>query len=93
MQLAKCIAELVGTMLFLTVIAKSGGDKYVIVAGLLAAILFMGNVSGGHFNPAVTLMEFVGGRIAQEEALGYVASQLLGAVAALRVAGFNAGSL
>ena len=89
---AKCVAEFLGTMLFLTIIAKSGGDKYVVVAGLLAAILFMGNVSGD-FNPAVTFMTFMkNGMQNQEEALSCVAAQLLGAAAAWKVSGFNAAS-
>ena len=50
------IAEFIGTAVFLTIILKSGGDKYVIVAGLLAAMLLMGSVSGGHFNPAISFM-------------------------------------
>ena len=83
------IAEFVGTLIFLTVILKSNGDKYVIVAGLLAAILFMGNVSGGHFNPAVSLMEAYRGRISNKDAAGYIVAQLAGGLAATHVAAFG----
>ena len=82
----KYIAEFVGTLVFLTIILKSGGDKYVVVLGLLAAILLMGNVSGGHFNPAVSFMEYVGGGMSNMNFLGYVLAQLAGAYVATKFA-------
>ncbi|HZW40899.1 MAG TPA: aquaporin, partial [Agromyces sp.] len=39
-------------------------------------------VSGGHFNPAVTLGLAVGGRFAWKEVLGYIAAQLVGGILA-----------
>ena len=86
MNTTKYVAEFIGTLVFLTVILKSGGDKYVVVAGLLAAILLMGNVSGGHFNPAVTVMELSRGQMDNREAMGYIGAQLVGALAAVRLA-------
>ena len=79
------LAELIGTAVFLTIILKSGGDKYVIVAGLLAAILLMGDVSGGHFNPAVSVMQLLRGQLSAMDTIGYVVAQLLGAVLALGI--------
>jgi len=78
----KYVAELIGTAVFLAIILKSGGDKYVIVAGLLAAILLMGDVSGGHFNPAISFMQFFRGQMSAADTVGYVVAQLLGAVLA-----------
>jgi aquaporin Z len=86
MNTSRYVAEFIGTLVFLTVILKSGGDKYVVVAGLLAAILLMGNVSGGHFNPAVTVMELSRGQMDNREAAGYIGAQLVGALAAVRLA-------
>ena len=86
MNTTKYVAEFIGTLVFLTVILKSGGDKYVVVAGLLAAILLMGNISGGHFNPAVTVMELSRGQMDNREAMGYIGAQLVGALAAVRLA-------
>ena len=86
MNTTKYVAEFIGTLVFLTVILKSGGDKYVVVAGLLAAILLMGNVSGGHFNPAITVMELSRGQMDNREAMGYIGAQLVGALAAVRLA-------
>lgn len=79
------VAELIGTAVFLAIILKSGGDKYVIVAGLLAAILLMGDVSGGHFNPAVSVMQLARGQLSPMDTVGYVVAQLLGALLAIGI--------
>lgn len=42
----------------------------------------VGHVSGGHFNPAVSLGLVIGGRFAAKDLLGYVIAQVLGAIAA-----------
>ncbi|WP_257385368.1 aquaporin Z [Tahibacter caeni] len=42
----------------------------------------VGHVSGGHFNPAVSLGLVVGGRFAAKDLLGYVIAQVLGGIAA-----------
>jgi aquaporin Z len=49
---------------------------------LLAAIQATGHVSGGHFNPAVTLGAYLDRRIDAMNAAGYVAAQVVGAIAA-----------
>ena len=45
----------------------------------------VGHVSGGHFNPAVTLGLFAGGRVKAGELLPYILAQLAGAVIAALV--------
>ena len=85
---ARYLAEAVGTMVFLAIILKSGGDKYVIVAGLLAAILLMGDVSGGHFNPAVSFMQYLGGNMTTQDLIGYSASQFIGAYLAMQLVNY-----
>src|ERR1700757_2158680 len=42
----------------------------------------VGHVSGGHFNPAVTVGLFAGGRIEAGDILPYIIAQLGGAIAA-----------
>jgi aquaporin Z len=42
----------------------------------------VGHVSGGHFNPAVTLGLLAGGRVPARDVVPYVAAQLIGAVLA-----------
>jgi MIP family channel proteins len=48
---------------------------------LMAAIAIFGHVSGGHFNPAVTLAAWLDRRVDWANAIGYVVAQLIGAVA------------
>ena len=50
--------------------------------GLLAAIAIGGHVSGGHYNPAVTLAALFDGRVTWQNAIGYVIAQVAGAVIA-----------
>src|SRR3989442_8052872 len=49
---------------------------------VLAMIYTVGDVSGAHLNPAVTLGFFAAGRCGWQTVLGYITSQLLGATAA-----------
>ncbi|HSM37776.1 MAG TPA: aquaporin [Candidatus Limnocylindrales bacterium] len=93
---AALVAEAVGTFLFffvgagsvaLTAQAAGGGPGLVGVAlahGLALAVLVsaFGAVSGGHFNPAVTVAVRLAGRIEWSNAAMYVVAQLLGALAA-----------
>ena len=45
----------------------------------------VGHISGGHFNPAVTIGLVVGGRFDKKDAAPYIVAQLIGAVAAAAV--------
>jgi aquaporin Z len=45
----------------------------------------VGNISGGHFNPAVSIGLWVGGRFKSSELPGYIIVQVLGAIAAATV--------
>jgi aquaporin Z len=91
----KLIAEAVGTfilvgmgsMSILATGAVDGSPALVVVPigfglGLLAAIAVSGHVSGGHFNPAVTLGAFLDRRIEAMDAAGYVVAQVVGAILA-----------
>ncbi len=49
---------------------------------VLAMIYAVGDVSGAHLNPAVTIGFFAAGRCGLKTVLGYIASQLLGATTA-----------
>ena len=50
-------------------------------AGLYAIILMFGAVSGGHFNPVVSLVDAALGGLARRDALAYVPVQVAGCVA------------
>jgi aquaporin Z len=45
----------------------------------------VGHISGGHFNPAVTIGVWAGGRFKLADVPGYIAAQLAGAIAAAAV--------
>lgn len=45
----------------------------------------VGHISGGHFNPAVTLGLWAGGRITFQEVIPYIISQVIGGIAAAGV--------
>ena len=93
------LAELLGTFLFLTIgytsvanfKAVSPGLPGLLVVpfsfgfGLLAAIYAFGHVSGGHYNPAVTIAMVADRRTTPLEAVGYIIAQLIGAIGAAAV--------
>lgn len=45
----------------------------------------VGHISGGHFNPAVSVGLFIGGRFNVKDLLPYIVSQVIGAIAAAGV--------
>jgi glycerol uptake facilitator-like aquaporin len=55
-------------------------------AALVALILALGSISGGHFNPAVTLFDAVQGGIAWGEVPAYLLAQMMGAFAGVAAA-------
>jgi aquaporin Z len=74
----------------LAVVTSGQGDPVLAVLiipwgfglGLMAAIGIAGPVSGGHFNPAVTLAALFDGRVGWKDAAGYVVAQVFGAAGA-----------
>ena len=60
-------------------------------SALVALISTFGPVSGGHFNPAVTLAEAMEGGISWRDALAYIAGQCFGGVVGTAVAHFMFG--
>ncbi len=95
MDIRKLLAEAVGTFVLvgmgsLAIVSSAvlgGGPVLVVVPfgfglGLLAAIAITGHISGGHYNPAVTLGALLDRRIEIADAIGYVIAQVVGAAAA-----------
>lgn len=97
---AKLICEVVGTfMLVLTVgLNVLGGSKagaLSIAASLICMIYAIGDISGGHFNPAVTVAIHSCGKAQPDwkEAARYIGAQLLGgALAGATYATAHAGT-
>ncbi len=84
------LAEVLGTFILVLIgglsILASGGNVVAISFGfglaLLAGLYAFGEISGGHFNPAVSLGALIDGRISVETFIQYVVAQSGGAVLA-----------
>ena len=92
LNLRACAAELVGTFLFFaigfTAVQGTGALQAPVLVvvplafglGLLAAIAAFGPISGGHFNPAVTVAMVLDGRTSILDGIGYMVAQVVGGV-------------
>ena len=95
-------AEAVGTAFLVAIVVGSGiaaqrlspddvglqllENSIATGAGLIALILALGNVSGAHFNPVVTLADRLLGGMSNATALCYVVAQVAGACVGAMVA-------
>ena len=80
----KFIAEFLGSMFFLFVILATG-SALPIGSALAVAILLFGKYSGGHFNPAVSVMMVAAGKLQSSNLLPYILAQVAGGLVALEV--------
>jgi aquaporin Z len=94
----KYITELVGTFFLVftigcTVIMGGAGviPPLAIGSALMVMIYAGGHISGGHYNPAVTLGVWIRGRCPSKDVVPYWISQLLGAALASAAVGFLKG--
>ena len=92
----RLLAEFLGTGLLVAAVIGSGiaaarlspGDiglellenTAATVGALVALILAFGPVSGAHFNPVVTLVDRAFGGVSSRDAVGYIPSQIAGAL-------------
>src|SRR6185503_14657419 len=54
----------------------------LVIGTVLMVIVYMGgHVSGGHYNPAVTLAVYLRGKLPAADVVPYIAAQVLGALA------------
>ena len=76
-------AEFLGTMLLILTIIATGGSS-ILTGVVLAIIIFLiGNVSGGHVNPVVSMSMFLSGSLPLSTFIAYIVAQLLGGVTAV----------
>ena len=82
--LKKVIAEFIGTFTFLLAIAGASASgsplkqiSLALTLGLM--ILVLGGISGGHFNPAVSIYFYAKKQLSFGELVSYVVAQLVGA--------------
>lgn len=88
-------AELIGTFMIVLVTCAAyqwaappaGSVTVALAAGLavLAATATLGHLSGGHFNPALTVGLVAAGRCDPAALVGYILAQVAGAIAAVYV--------
>ena len=95
-------AEAIGTALLLAIVVGSGimgerlsqgndaiallGNSIATGAGLAVLIFLFAPISGAHFNPVVTLIEAIEGKLIWREALAYVPVQIVAALAGVAAA-------
>ncbi len=90
--LRRSAAEGIGKFLLMISIVGSGLQKgssplssSIAISGTLIALIFaFGGVSGGHFKPTITLVQWSGNQRRLDCTVGYVAAQILGSVAGSR---------
>lgn len=73
--------EFLGTM-FLVFVIFATGNWLAIGAALSIAVLLGGAISGGAFNPAVTVALYAANKLPQKDLLPYIIVQILGGLAA-----------
>lgn len=78
------LIEFIGTFLFLSVIVHTGSP--LAIGAALSFLIYLGiDISGGHFNPAVTIMTLFNKGIALDTASGYIIAQIVGGLLAVTV--------
>src|ERR1700745_3207241 len=87
----KLVVEFIGTFFLVFTVGASVRTgtslaPLAIGAALMVMVYAGGHISGGHFNPAVTIAALVRGRIDARDAVGYWVAQLVAGVLAALVA-------
>jgi len=82
MNLAAVFVEFLGTFIFLYVIVATG-NPWAIGATLALLAFFGGAISGGHFNPAVTVMMLYNKAVTGSTAAMYIVVQVVAGLLAL----------
>jgi len=95
----KLLVEFIGAFFLvfvigMTVLEPGAGPFAPIAIGLALAVMVYagGHISGGHYNPAVTLAIWLRKKMSANEAIGYMAVQIVGALAAAGLALYLKGS-
>src|ERR1017187_3286102 len=97
----KYVMEFIGTFFLvfvvgLCVVGIGAGAMAPLAIGttLMVMVYAGGHISGGHYNPAVTLAVWMRGKLETKDVPGYMAAQFIGAIiAALLVGYLKHGSL
>lgn len=97
--MGKLLVEFIGTFFLVLTVAccliepKAGMMTGLAIGTVLMVMIYAGgHISGGHYNPAVTIAVWVRGKCSSGDVLPYILAQLLGAGAAIAVAGVLKGA-
>lgn len=95
--MSRLATEFVGTFFLVLVIGLSVTQAIVMaplaIGAVLVALVYMGGpVSGAHYNPAVSVALVLRGVLPARDLVGYVAAQLVGAMAAAATSAWLTGS-
>ena len=80
----KYLVEFIGTAFFAYVILATG-NPLAIGASLALLILLGASISGGHFNPAISIIMASLNKISVYDLIPYILSQVFGALVALEI--------
>jgi len=78
------LVEFLGAALFIYVILATG-NPLAIAATLALVLLLTGPVSGGHINPAVSIVMASAGKLPTADLVPYCLAQIFGGLTALEV--------
>lgn len=78
------IVEFLGTLVFLYVILATG--HFAAIGATLALMIYLGGpISGGNFNPAVTVMLVMAKKQKMDTLFPYILAQVAGGIVALQL--------
>ncbi|HWA16018.1 MAG TPA: aquaporin, partial [Gemmatimonadales bacterium] len=85
--MVKYLTEFIGTFFLvltvgLTVVGQSPMAPLAIGCSLMIMVYMGGHISGGHYNPAVSLAAMLRGKLESKELIPYWVAQVLGATVA-----------
>ena len=95
----KYLVEFIGTFFLvltvcMTVLGGAGNFAPLAIGSMLMVMIYAGgHISGGHFNPAVSLGAFIRGALPASDLLPYVVAQILAGIVAPLVAAPLLGSM
>ena len=80
----KYLVEFLGTTLLMFVILTTG--NYLAIGATLAIIVLLGGaISGGSFNPAVSISLYAAGKLSKNDLIPYIIVEILGGLAAFGI--------
>jgi aquaporin Z len=88
-KMTVCLLEMVGTALFVYGILINGADNAGVALSLFASVILLGGITGGHFNPAVTLGIYIQSREYVKNLffmIQYIIAQIIGGLIAVAMA-------